>query len=108
MLAHRSQQFPLAHARCDLSDDADGNPILKGKELAQVALVQIRSNAFARYSVAEFGHDAHGGHCPLYAAVEDVTNAELAADLAHVEIATAEAVTGPSRYDKELLEPSKP
>ena len=57
--------------------------------------------------VTEFGPDADSCRCSLHPAIEDVTDAELAADFTHVDIAAAKAKAGPSRYDEQLLEPGK-
>ena len=49
VLADCAHQFPLAHLRRDLSYDTDGNSILKGKQFAGVAFVQIRPNDLSRF-----------------------------------------------------------
>ncbi len=105
MLAHRPYQLPLTHLRRDLSYNTDGNPILKSKQFVGVAFVQIRTNDLSGFGITEFGHDTDSRHRPLYPSIEHVTNAELTADLTHVNIAAAKAKAGPSRYDEELLEP---
>ena len=89
MRAQRPHQLPLAHLRRDRSDDADGDAILKGEEIAKVAFVLVGTDEFSRFGVTELGADTQRRAGLLYAAIKDVTNAELAADLAHVDVATA-------------------
>ena len=55
MLPHGPHQLPFADLWRNRSDDADGDAILQGEQIVEVAVILIGTNDIARFGVAELG-----------------------------------------------------
>ena len=70
--------------RLDRRDDALGDLVLDRKEVAQLAVVAIGPDVLADLGVDELRRHPHAPAGDAHAALEDVADAELLGDLAHV------------------------
>ena len=94
-----------AHAWLDRADNARRDLVLKVEDVVHGSVVPLSPHVCARGSIDELSGDADAGACLPYAALEHITNAEAACDLAYVEVEALELEGGRTRRHEEPAQP---
>src|SRR5215472_6905092 len=79
----RTNIFRGIDLRLDGGDDRIGDLVLHREHIGEVAIVAFRPQLAAAGDVIELGADAHAVAALAHAALEEVADAELLADLRH-------------------------
>ena len=62
-----------------------GDLVLHGEYVGDIAVVAFRPDVAAIGDIVELRGDAHAAAAPSHAALEDIADAEILADLLHVD-----------------------
>src|SRR6266849_3454489 len=81
----RADALRCKQTRLDSRDDAGGDFILDGEDIAQFAVIALRPMMTAGYRIDQLRADAYPGAGAAYAAFEHVAHAKLARNLFHVD-----------------------
>src|SRR5215472_18497918 len=79
----RTNIFRGIDLRLDCGDDRRGDLVLHREHIGEVAIVAFRPQLAAADDVIELRADAHALAAPAHAALDQIADAELLADLPH-------------------------